>query len=239
MQRHYVAPLCLTAALVTLFACRIETASSDTFRARDPGVRATVPGNPNPGNPLPDLTKNQQKFFDVSSADFEEEETVSEGLGPTMNLDSCGGCHAQPAVGERAPVPIPRSCSRRRTARTTALPHSSGRTGRYAKRDSKKMPTAAPTAACMRCSRLPGLDTQEPVPPTTTGLRDSLSANNVIFRIPTPVFERGLIEQIPDSAIRANQAANATAKRTLGIRGRSNIVLSGSAISGQPEPQRQ
>ena len=33
--------------------------------------------------------------------------------------------------------------------------------------------------------------------------------NNVIFRIPTPVFGAGLIEQIPDSAILANQAAMA------------------------------
>jgi hypothetical protein len=63
MQRHYVAPLCLTAALVSLFVCRIETASSDTFRAKDPGVRVTDPRNPNPGNALPGLTANQLNFF--------------------------------------------------------------------------------------------------------------------------------------------------------------------------------
>src|SRR5262249_16825722 len=57
--------------------------------------------------------------------------------------------------------------------------------------------------------------------------------DNVIFRIPTPVFGAGLIEQIPDSALTKNQPANATIKRTLGIRGRQNIVLTGSAISGQ------
>lgn len=35
----------------------------------------------------------------------------------------------------------------------------------------------------------------------------------------------GLIEQIPDTVILANQAANATVKQTLGIRGRPNILL--------------
>ena len=49
-----------------------------------------------------------------------------------------------------------------------------------------------------------------------------LSRNNVIFRIPTPVFGAGLIEMIPDRAILANQAANASAKQSLGIGGRAN-----------------
>jgi len=61
----------------------------------------------------------------------------------------------------------------------------------------------------------------------------ALRNNNVIFRIPTPTFGAGLIEQIPDATILANQAANATTKRSLGIRGRPNFVLSGSAVTGQ------
>jgi CxxC motif-containing protein (DUF1111 family) len=53
---------------------------------------------------------------------------------------------------------------------------------------------------------------------------------SVIFRIPTPVFGAGLIEQIPDSAIVANQAAAASQKSALGIRGRVNRVrISGTA----------
>src|SRR5262249_20191555 len=62
----------------------------------------------------------------------------------------------------------------------------------------------------------------------------AVASNNVIFRIPTPTFGLGLIEQIPDGAILANANANAAQKRALGIRGRPNIVLSGSTVSGQP-----
>ena len=214
MQRHYVAPLCLTAALVTLFACRIETASSDTFRAKDPGVRATVPGNPNPGNPLPDLTKNQQKFFDVSKADFEEEETVSEGLGPTMNLDSCGGCHAQPAVGGTSPATNPQvvfATTIGNRAPSFIRPDGPVREARF-KENADGSPDGGVHALFTVAGLMQSCHLRQP------DFDAALSANNVIFRIPTPVFGLGLIEQIPDSALLANQAANATAKRTLGIR---------------------
>ena len=49
-----------------------------------------------------------------------------------------------------------------------------------------------------------------------------VAANNVIFRIPTPVFGAGLIEQIPDRTILANRDANTLVKAALGISGRPN-----------------
>ena len=75
--------------------------------------------------------------------------------------------------------------------------------------------------------------------PDAAGLRDltrrtsssSSSAGNVIFRIPTPVFGAGLIEQILDSAILANLTATSSQKSALGIHGRSesSINVSGTA----------
>jgi CxxC motif-containing protein (DUF1111 family) len=61
----------------------------------------------------------------------------------------------------------------------------------------------------------------------------AIAQNNVIFRIPTPVFGAGLIEQIPDSAILASQAGTAAARSAVGIRGRGNFILPFQAISGQ------
>src|SRR6266850_1391519 len=46
--------------------------------------------------------------------------------------------------------------------------------------------------------------------------------NNIIFRIPTPVFGAGLIEQIQDSTIVANLSASSFTKSSLGISGRPN-----------------
>lgn len=59
-----------------------------------------------------------------------------------------------------------------------------------------------------------------------------LSNNNVIFRIPTPVFGAGLIEQIPDAAIAANQASNLSQKQALGIRGKANFQVAGRTVTG-------
>ena len=55
-----------------------------------------------------------------------------------------------------------------------------------------------------------------------------LNANNVIFRIPTPVFGAGLIESIPDATIVANASANLGSKQPLGIAGRANFQVSGA-----------
>jgi CxxC motif-containing protein (DUF1111 family) len=59
-----------------------------------------------------------------------------------------------------------------------------------------------------------------------------LLANNIIFRIPTPVFGAGLMEQISDTDIVANQRANSAAKQALGIFGRPNFQLAGRTITG-------
>ena len=50
----------------------------------------------------------------------------------------------------------------------------------------------------------------------------NLKIGNVIFRIPTPVFGAGLIENIPDENILANMNANPALKRFAGISGHPN-----------------
>src|SRR5579872_4826245 len=67
----------------------------------DPGVRT---GAASAGGPLEGLTAMQQEYFLASQAEFAGEEGVKEGLGPRMNLDSCGGCHSYPAVGGASPA---------------------------------------------------------------------------------------------------------------------------------------
>ena len=59
------------------------------------------------GGALAGLTAGQTEYFNAGKEDFEESETVEDGLGPTMNLDSCGGCHSQPAVGGSSPAVNP------------------------------------------------------------------------------------------------------------------------------------
>ena len=69
-------------------------------RAKDPGVRGGPAGA---GGPLPGLTGTEMAFFQAGLAAFLEVETVTEGLEPRFNLDSCGGCHAHPTTGGSSP----------------------------------------------------------------------------------------------------------------------------------------
>src|SRR5262245_60491317 len=67
----------------------------------DPGVRGGAAGA---GAAIPGLTVKENKFFNSGLDAFLEVQSVTgtisdteAGLGPRFNLDSCGGCHAQPA----------------------------------------------------------------------------------------------------------------------------------------------
>ena len=70
----------------------------------DPGVRG---GEPGAGGVLPGVSDAERQLFDIAKEVFDEVEGVEEGLGPRFNLDSCGGCHAQPAIGGKSPAVNP------------------------------------------------------------------------------------------------------------------------------------
>src|ERR671938_202590 len=72
--------------------------------ARDPGVRI---GPASAGEPLKNLDQFQRTAFDVGKEEFAETEFPRDGLGPTINLDSCGGCHQAPALGGTSPTVNP------------------------------------------------------------------------------------------------------------------------------------
>src|SRR3954463_16569000 len=74
------------------------------FIARDPGVRGGPAGA---GLALAGLSPGQQAAFDTGLEEFSEEEGLGDGLGPRFNLDSCAGCHTQPAIGGTSPATNP------------------------------------------------------------------------------------------------------------------------------------
>ena len=84
--------------------------------ARDPGVRPVIdwsriggwPSEACPSiilRPLPGLTDSEEKLFCAGAEEFAKEDKVKEdGLGPTMNLTSCLGCHQYPISGGSSPL---------------------------------------------------------------------------------------------------------------------------------------
>src|SRR5436309_434806 len=204
--------------------------TSTSVTARDPGVRGGPDGA---GGPINGLTARQFEFFTDGKADFEEVEVVADGLGARMNLDSCAGCHAQPTTGGTSPFVNRQVAFASKDGGTDRVPffitlNGPVREARFkfnqdGTRDGGVHNTATITgrtgaAGCVLAQ--PDFDTQA-------------ANNNLIFRIPTPVFGAGLIEQIPDRVILANQGANSATKTQLGIAGHPNLIVSGRAITGR------
>jgi CxxC motif-containing protein (DUF1111 family) len=196
--------------------------------ARDPGPRDTVA---DAGTPLEGLTAAQAYAFQVGKEDFEEAEEPDEGLGPTFNLDSCGGCHSQPAIGGTSPRDNPQMRMANSANRIPSFITANGpvREARFVRN-----PDGSPDGGVHGLFTVSGRPGAETCVLAQPNFAREMERGNVVFRIPTPVFGAGLIESIPDSEIRRNQASAAAAKQALGIRGRPNVLLTGSSITGRP-----
>ncbi len=174
-----------------------------------------------------------QSFMEVDSVSGEVAGEAGAGLGPSFNGNSCAQCHAQPAMGGSSPgLKSPQNSTPNPQVALATLHGAANR-----------LPPFISADGPVREARFVVTVTQQGAVPdggvhglfTITGRTDAtgcnlaqpdfareLGRNNVIFRIPTPVFGLGLVEATPDSVLRANLSANAGRKALFGIRGSFN-----------------
>ena len=215
------ASLLVVLATVGFFVVQMGIVSSSGRNAQDPGVRKGPAGA---GNPLAGLSPNQLAFFLESKVEFAEAEEVDEGLGPRLNLDSCGGCHIQPALGGTSPAVNPQVAFVNQDGGTDFVPSFISANGPVREARFVRNPDGSPDGGVHALFTITGRVGAAGCNIKQPDFARELANRNVIFRIPTPTFGAGLIEQISDAAILANQAANADAKNNLGIHGRTNKV---------------
>ncbi len=236
MKGKLVAPLSLAGSVAALFLFQVDFVSSQQsfgagsqFRASDPGVRGDAAGA---GGQIDGLSFNQQAFFASGLADFNSAEEVDEGLGPRMNLDGCGGCHLQPAVGGTSPFVNPQVAFAKKDGGTDSVPSFISANGPV--REARFVKNADGTAdgGVHALFTITGRTGATGCTLAQPDFATQLANHNVIFRIPTPVFGAGLIEQIPDVAIAANQASDSSQKSALGIKGKANFHVAGRTITG-------
>ena len=98
-------PITVSLLVAAVFATTF-VAQAKPITAEDKGPRRFT-GDPNEAPPLPGLTRLQRAFFLEGEDEFSDAEGVLDGLGPTMNLNSCKGCHAYPYVGGTSPATNP------------------------------------------------------------------------------------------------------------------------------------
>lgn len=208
--------LWVSAALLILGVTEILEAQ---FQATDPGVRGGAAGA---GGPIAGLTPRQGEFFVTGKGDFEEAEAVADGLGPRMNLDGCAGCHSQPAVGGTSAFVNPQVAFASHDGGTDSVPFFITLNGPIREARFKFNPDGTRDGGVHNTATITGRTGANGCVLVQPDFDTAAANNNVIFRIPSPVFGAGLIEQIPDSVILANQAANPIIKALLGISARTN-----------------
>ena len=200
--------------------------------ARDPGPRS---GRADSGNALTLLSSMQRKAFEAGRDDFLEVEDVAAGLGPTMNLDSCGGCHAQPAFGGTSPALNPQVAFATTMGARNVLPPFITAAGPVREARFVRSADGSRDGGVHALFTIRGRsDTPAGCAPRQPDFATEWSRGNVALRIPTPVFGAGLIESIADREILRSAAATAEARRAQGIAGRPNVLLAAGAVSGQP-----
>jgi CxxC motif-containing protein (DUF1111 family) len=201
-----------------------------------PGAPVPLQNLPPTGAPLPGLTPSElatfqeglKRFTQVDSVAGTEPGATGNGLGPRYNLNSCAGCHANPAIGGSSPAVNPQVAAAIEYGAQNTLPafiESNGpvRVARFVKGTDGTADGSVHDLFVI--TGRPDATTCAIAQPDFAA---AMAQGNLIFRIPTPMFGAGLVEAIPDAAILDNQSANASLKNVLGIGGRANLADDGT-----------
>jgi CxxC motif-containing protein (DUF1111 family) len=194
----------------------------------DGGVRG---GDPGAGGSLHGLGDTENQYFEGAKDVFMEVDAVPNGLGPRFNLDSCSGCHAHPSVGGSSPPVNPQVAIATAAGAKNTVPSFITADGPVREARFVRNPDGSPDGSVHALfvisgrSDAPGCNIKQP------NFAAAVASNNVIFRIPTPLFGLGLVENVPDTALQSSLSANAQQKRSLGISGHFNLNTNDQTIA--------
>jgi CxxC motif-containing protein (DUF1111 family) len=206
-----------------------NTAIPDSFQPLD------ADGN-GAGRQLPQLTPDQKAFWFATIPIFAQEATVDgamdpkttnptiAGLGPAFNGSSCAMCHAFPAIGGTSPASNPQVALATVNGAQNAVPpfitpHGPVRVARFVAPAGDGLPGGAvrPLFSIQGRFDAPmGCRLAQPDFPV------QLLRRNVVFRIPTPTFGVGYMENTSDETLRASFQSTQFLRARLGIAGHFN-----------------
>jgi len=228
-----------TAKLASVLALAVLFLAAIALAQTDPGVQS---GNRGTGAAFSSVLANSPSgilsFFTDGQARFQAVESVSgspagnNGLGPRFNSNSCSSCHAQPTVGGTGAATNPEfQFPSNGVAPGNTIPSFITANGPTLEarfpfffNNNGSVNYNAPNGGVEDLYTVTGRSdagtcnssTVLPQPSFSTAVAE----NNVIFRIPTPTFGAGLIENLDDSTLLNNQLVNLN--NNLGISGSFN-----------------
>ena len=195
------------------------------------------------------------RFLEVDSVGGTLPGENGRGLGPTFNSNGCASCHSQPATGGSSPsrdaYPFlgtnPQVAVANLDGASNTLPFFITEDGPVREVRFRYFLSSPGTLGNQRDGGVHGLFTiQGRVDATnvmgTSGhlqtcrlaqpdFRQMGDLNNLSYRIPTPLFGVGLIENIAESTIESNMQTDLALKRALGISGHPNRNPNDGTIS--------
>lgn len=195
------------------------------------------------GLPLRNITTDQDVFWADAMTLFAEVTTVDgafdqvrkqptlRGLGPGFDGNSCFMCHSQPAIGGSSPGPgtftfpvNPQIGNATLNGANNIVPSFIRPDGpvfevRFIRKPDGSLDGAVHQLYTIagRSDAPSGCSLQQP------DFETELARNNLAFRIATPMFGAGFVENVSDGALLANLAADKSEKAALGIAGHFNI----------------
>ena len=222
-----------TAVVMSLLSWATLSAAANAA-ATDPGLRAASTTDTF-GNPVNGLTTDQTTLFFNGQASFKELEQVTDGLGPRFNLDSCVGCHAFPTHGGSSPAVNPQvalatAFGANNTVPTFLSTNGPIREARF-KFTSNGTRDGGVHSLFVISGRVDASGSAAGCTAVQENFNAQFAAGNVSLRIPTPTYGLGLMENIPDTTLTANLAANASQKAQLGISGHLNTDANDGRVS--------
>jgi CxxC motif-containing protein (DUF1111 family) len=186
----------------------------------DPGPRG---GTADAGGPLPSVAGNNPvtilDFFNNGKEEFEAIGSVfgtiagapDAGLGPRYNALGCARCHASPVVGGSSPATNPQIADATAAGATNTIPTFITATGpvkevrfKYFTDAAGNPITTQPNGGVMPLYTIAGRSDASTC--TTTYIQQpnfavAFAKNNTSFRIPTPLFGLGLVENIDEGSL--------------------------------------
>jgi CxxC motif-containing protein (DUF1111 family) len=254
MSKVRVVYACLvaSAAFTMLAALALSGPALAQSDPVDPGVRGGPAGA---GGPLPNLITCPGStpvtcgtgFFQAAQVFFTSVFSVTgsindappnsgftnggPGLGPRYNMDQCAGCHAQPTFGGTSPETNPEVAvatlqGARNTVPSFVTLHGPVREARFINN-----PDGTPDGQVHELYVITGRPDAPGCNIQQENFNAALAANNVIFRIPTPLFGLGLVEGTSDLGLTTAFNANAALKSQLGISGHFNTSANDGTIT--------
>ena len=190
------------------------------FAQTDPGVQSANRGTgatiitSDPNGFLAFFTDGQKRFNDVESVS--NSPTNNNGLGPRFNSNSCSSCHAQPVEGGTGAAVNPQfTFAGSSVAPKDSTPYFVTANGptREARfpfffNPNGTVNTNNPNGGVEDLFTVSGRGDAGNCNLPQPSFNAAGQANDIIFRIPTPTFGVGLIENLDDSTLQQNRANN-------------------------------